>query len=187
MNPMVPGLTGPKMSSSDADSKIDLLDDPATVMRKIKKAFCEEGNVADNGLLAFARMVLFPLLDGRAPLVFNRPEKFGGPVSYVTYAELEAAFASKALYPGDLKAGIADEVNKLLVPLRKAFESPEMQKLVRDAYPETVTEVTTAAAAAAATPKAEQQQQPKKAPKQQAPAPAATQPIDISRANIVVG
>ena len=31
MNPMVPGLTGNKMSSSEIDSKIDLLDPPVTV------------------------------------------------------------------------------------------------------------------------------------------------------------
>ena len=35
MNPMVPGLTGDKMSSSDANSKIDLLDTPAQIKQKI--------------------------------------------------------------------------------------------------------------------------------------------------------
>lgn len=37
MNPMVPGLTGDKMSASVEDSKIDLLDSPADVKRKLKK------------------------------------------------------------------------------------------------------------------------------------------------------
>uniref|UniRef100_A0A8D8Y8X7 Tyrosine--tRNA ligase n=1 Tax=Cacopsylla melanoneura TaxID=428564 RepID=A0A8D8Y8X7_9HEMI len=41
MNPMVPGLAGGKMSSSEEDSKIDLLDPPAVVKKKLKKAFCE--------------------------------------------------------------------------------------------------------------------------------------------------
>merc|ERR1711868_281391 len=44
MNPMVPGLTGGKMSSSDADSKIDMLDTEAQVKKKLKKSFCEPGN-----------------------------------------------------------------------------------------------------------------------------------------------
>jgi len=61
MNPMVPGLMGGKMSSSDPDSKIDFLDPPEVVKRKIKKAFCEEGNVAENGLLAFLNAVLIPI------------------------------------------------------------------------------------------------------------------------------
>jgi tyrosyl-tRNA synthetase len=42
MNTMVGGLSGSKMSSSDPDSKIDLLDDAKTVENKLKKAFCEE-------------------------------------------------------------------------------------------------------------------------------------------------
>ncbi|KAH7981981.1 hypothetical protein HPB52_002493 [Rhipicephalus sanguineus] len=48
MNPMVPGLSGGKMSSSEEDSKIDLLDTPAAVKKKLKKAFCEPGNLEDN-------------------------------------------------------------------------------------------------------------------------------------------
>jgi tyrosyl-tRNA synthetase len=61
MNEMVPGLAGGKMSSSDPNSKIDLLDPPAVVAKKIKAAFCEEGNVAENGLLAFVQAVLIPI------------------------------------------------------------------------------------------------------------------------------
>jgi tyrosyl-tRNA synthetase len=55
----VPGLAGGKMSSSEEDSKIDLLDPPAAVKKKLKKAFCEPGNVTDNGVLAFVKFVLF--------------------------------------------------------------------------------------------------------------------------------
>ena len=58
MNKMVPGLTGGKMSSSEPNSKIDFLDPPDVVKRKIKSAFCEEGNVAENGVLAFEWIAL---------------------------------------------------------------------------------------------------------------------------------
>ncbi|OCH87993.1 tyrosine tRNA ligase [Obba rivulosa] len=61
MNPMVPGLGGGKMSSSDPNSKIDFLDPPEAVRRKIKGAFCEEGNSAENGVLSFVEMVLIPI------------------------------------------------------------------------------------------------------------------------------
>ena len=37
------------MSSSDPDSKIDLLDEENVVKSKIRKAFCEEGNIEHNG------------------------------------------------------------------------------------------------------------------------------------------
>lgn len=49
------------MSSSEEDSKIDLIDSAANVKKKLKKAFCEPGNIVDNGLLAFVKHVLFPL------------------------------------------------------------------------------------------------------------------------------
>jgi tyrosyl-tRNA synthetase len=61
MNEMVPGLAGGKMSSSDPNSKIDLLDAPAAITKKIKAAFCEEGNAEDNGVLAFVKAVLIPI------------------------------------------------------------------------------------------------------------------------------
>ena len=57
----VPGLTGDKMSSSDDSSKIDLLDSEAQVKRKVKGAFCEEGNISNNGVLAFVKYVILPL------------------------------------------------------------------------------------------------------------------------------
>jgi len=59
----VPGLTGAKMSSSEADSKIDLLDSAAAVKKKMKKAFCEPGTVEGNGVLAFVKNVLFHTLN----------------------------------------------------------------------------------------------------------------------------
>lgn len=73
----VPGLAGVKMSSSEEDSKIDLLDSPATVKKKLKKAFCEPGNITDNGILMFSKYIIFPLFkDGE---VFNilRTTEFG--------------------------------------------------------------------------------------------------------------
>ena len=53
------------MSSSEEDSKIDLLDSARDVKKKLSKAFCEEGNIANNGVLAFAKHVLFPLHEGK--------------------------------------------------------------------------------------------------------------------------
>jgi tyrosyl-tRNA synthetase len=71
----VPGLAGGKMSSSEDDSKIDILDTPAAVKKKLKKAFCEPGNVADNGVLAFVKHVLFSLFhegEGKAIMTIVR-------------------------------------------------------------------------------------------------------------------
>lgn len=87
---MVPGLHGGKMSSSDPDSKIDLLDPPDVVAKKIKKAVAVPQVAEDNGLLAFVEFVLMPAAallhghkefrvererDGLETLVYTTPEK----------------------------------------------------------------------------------------------------------------
>lgn len=89
LNPMVPGLHGGKMSSSDPDSKIDLLDTPETVAKKIKKAHAAPQVVEENGLISFIEFVLLPAArlrgngefrvererDGLEPLVYTEAER----------------------------------------------------------------------------------------------------------------
>jgi tyrosyl-tRNA synthetase len=138
MNPMVPGLTGSKMSSSDPDSKIDFLDSAKDVQKKIKKAFCEEGNIEENGLLSFIKAVYFPLksLNGGKPtFTALRPEQYGGNMVFDDYEQLEKDFADRKVHPGDLKAGVIAAINELLDPIRKAFDQPEFKKLEQLAYP----------------------------------------------------
>ena len=77
----VPGLAGAKMSSSEEDSKIDLLDNAASVKKKLKKAFCEPGNVTDNGLLSFSKSVLFPLMKEGEKYLVPRAAEFGNLLS----------------------------------------------------------------------------------------------------------
>ncbi|KAH9939665.1 tyrosyl-tRNA synthetase [Epithele typhae] len=160
MNPMVPGLAGGKMSSSDPNSKIDFLDPPEAVRRKIKSAFCEEGNVAENGVLAFVDAVLIPVSQlridnakeaqagadadaGAMPKPFAgegapegtlfsivRKPEHGGTLHYDGYERLKADYAEKKVHPGDLKAAVADAIVNLLEPVRKAFEADEEWKAV---------------------------------------------------------
>ncbi|XP_043244725.1 tyrosine--tRNA ligase, cytoplasmic-like [Amphibalanus amphitrite] len=134
MNPMVPGLTGGKMSSSEEDSKIDLLDSAASVKKKLKKAFCEPGNTADNGVLSFCKHVIFPLL-GAEKFTIERAEENGGNVDYAEFAALETAFAAQEIHPGDLKATVERHLNRLLDPIRREFEAPELKTLAQRAYP----------------------------------------------------
>merc|ERR1712141_746870 len=101
MNPMVPGLQGTKMSSSDEDSKIDLLDSAASLKKKLKKAFCEPGNITDNGILSFCKYVIIPVALKGEKFVVQRSAEHGGDVSFSTYEELETAFAKEEIHPGD--------------------------------------------------------------------------------------
>ncbi len=82
------------MSSSEENSKIDMLDSAAQLKKKIKSAFCEPGNCDNNGLLAFAKHVLFPLSTTNKFLI-ERKEEWGGNLEYTSYDDLEAAFKSE--------------------------------------------------------------------------------------------
>jgi len=135
MNPMVPGLTGSKMSSSEADSKIDLLDSPADIKKKLKKAFCEPGNTTDNGVLSFCKFVIFPVALKEEKFTIERDEKNGGNACFEKFEDLEQAFGKEEIHPGDLKAAVEKYLNRLLDPVRKVFESKELKKLSLNAYP----------------------------------------------------
>jgi tyrosyl-tRNA synthetase len=161
MNAMVPGLAGGKMSSSDPNSKIDFLDSPDVVKKKLRAAFCEEGNVDENGVLAFVGAVLIPIsqlrlsrgelepgLSDQRPFIsddappgtvftIERDAKFGGPSHYSSFEELREEFKAKKVHPGDLKASVTSGINRLLEPIRKAFEGDEEWKRVEAlAYPQ---------------------------------------------------
>ena len=172
MNPMVPsfnGGKGNKMSSSESNSKIDLLEPAADVISKIKKAFAEPGKVEDNGLLAFTKRVLFPLSkDGK--VVVEREEKHGGNMVFASYEELEAAYASKDLFPLDLKHTVAKEINRLLEPIREKFQSEELQALIKRAYPAHIPEA----------PEVEEEEEEEEAAPEEA-APAAAAAADASQ------
>ena len=134
MTPIIPGLVeGGKMSSSVEGSKIDVLDDEKTVNEKIKRAYCKEGEIDGNGVLAFLKNVIMVIKeDNNEKLVIERDEKFGGDLEFKNYEELEKMFVKKELHPLDLKNCLAKEVNKLLTTVRK--NKKELEILSKKAY-----------------------------------------------------
>jgi tyrosyl-tRNA synthetase len=128
--PLLPGLSGAKMSASDPNSKIDVLDSSDEVARKVNKAHCPAGEKEGNGVLAFLEHVVFPHLR-KQPLTIRRPEKFGGDLLFESYKSLESAFLSGSLHPADMKAALSEELNALLEPVRKEVS----ESLVKAAYP----------------------------------------------------
>ncbi len=153
------------MSSSDPNSKIDFLDTPELVRKKVKLAFCEEGNTEENGVLAFVGAVLIPISQLRidrlkgdpileagtgdqrpfisddAPegtvFTIERDAKFGGNTHYGSFKDIENYFKEKTLHPKDLKTTVANAINRLLEPVRKAFEAnEEWRRIEKLAYPD---------------------------------------------------
>jgi len=123
---LIPGLSEPsdsasekkvlgKMSKSDPNSGIFIHDSNDEIKSKIKKAWCEEGNSENNPLLEISKHVIYHEFD---EMKIERPEKFGGNVSYYNYSDLESDFAQKKLHPSDLKQSVADYLIKIISPVR---------------------------------------------------------------------
>ena len=130
MTPMIRGLVGEQMSSSVEASKIDLLDNEETVIRKVKGAEFIEGDV-NNGVIALLKYFIFILkTDKKEKLKIERPSKFGGTVLYSEYEDLEKDVLAKKLHPLDIKNALAEELNLLL---RKA-QTDKLKKLYKEAY-----------------------------------------------------
>ena len=150
MNPMVPGLAGGKMSSSEPDSKIDVLDPAEVVTRKLKKAQAAPKEVEGNGVISFVEYVLLPVSglknDGGEPkfVVERRPKKTENgeeeaqePLVYTSIAKLKSDYASDVLTPQLLKPAVTAALLDLLAPIQAEFQgSKEWQEIEQKAYPQ---------------------------------------------------
>lgn len=138
MNPMIPsfnsGDPNEKMSSSDENSKIDLLDTPKVIKKKIGKAFCEEGNI-ECGLLKFVNHIIIPIEQFKGDkFTINRKEEFGGDCEYNTFEDLCNDFKDKKLHPVDLKCGISEWLIKLLKPVRNYLDNDDSINNIKCSY-----------------------------------------------------
>ena len=131
INPLIRGLVGEKMSSSIESSKIDLLDNEQTVINKVNKAECVEGD-PNNGIMALLKYLIFIIkLEKKQTFTVEKPAKYGGDKEYKTYEEVEKDFKEKKLHPLDLKNAVAKEINNILKNFR---EDKEVHKLHKEAY-----------------------------------------------------
>ncbi len=121
---LLPGLSEPsdaskeslgKMSKSDPNSGIFIHDTDDEIKSKIKKAWCEEGNTENNPLLEITKHVIFHEFN---EINVERPEKFGGNVTYTDSSNLESDFLQKKLHPSDLKQTVSNYLIKIISPIR---------------------------------------------------------------------
>lgn len=137
MNHMIPGLNGPKMSSSIPDSKIGLLEDSASVHGRLQEAHCVDGVIDGNGVLPILKEIIFPLASLRQELLPQAPPSDNtharalfsipltgtadGPAqSFSSYADLEHAFVTGDVSGNCLKSATAEFIDAFLAPVRLA-------------------------------------------------------------------
>lgn len=109
-----------KMSKSNPDSAIFMLDSNDDIKRKINKAFCPKGEITENPVLEYCKYIIFELIE---EFPIERPEKYGGNVNYTSYKELEQDYKEDKLSPVDLKSGVIKYLNQLLEPIRSHFKN----------------------------------------------------------------
>ncbi len=107
-----------KMSKSRPETAIFMTDKPEDVAKKINNAYCPEG-AEENPILEYCRYILFEKFN---ELKIERDKKFGGDMTFKSYAELEKDYLGKKLHPMDLKKSVGVHINKLLDPVRNHFE-----------------------------------------------------------------
>ncbi|KAJ9608769.1 Tyrosine--tRNA ligase cytoplasmic [Cladophialophora chaetospira] len=141
MNPMVPGLAGGKMSASDPDSKIDILDTADAVRKKLRKAYAAAKEIDGNGIISFVEYVLLPISalrdpEGKGRFECKRREGEGDPLVYHDIETLKKDYLEDRLTPQLLKGGASDALVDLLAPIQEEFKaSPDWQEIEKKAYP----------------------------------------------------
>ena len=143
MNPMIGSWdtedSNNKISSSSQQEKIELTDGVKQIKKKVGRAFCREGST-QGGFFQFIKHVVFPIcqlknsqLDG--VLNIDRDPKYGGPLQFQDYSQLESAVENSSLHPMDLKQGISQFLIKILEPVRQLANTSDFQKLAEKCYP----------------------------------------------------
>ena len=108
-----------KMSKSKPSTAVFMHDSEKEIREKIAKAYCAPKDVENNPMLDYAKQIVFRV---RNDFLIDRPQKFGGPLSFSNYPELEEAFRRGEIHPLDLKNSVAGYVNELIRPVREHFE-----------------------------------------------------------------
>ncbi|MEM1553995.1 MAG: tyrosine--tRNA ligase [Thermoproteota archaeon] len=122
-----------KMSKSKPESSIFVHDSRETIFKKVLSAYCPEKVVENNPILDWTKHIIFRKFKS---FRVDRPSKYGGPIEFYSYEELESAYARGMLHPLDLKNAVADALDKIIHPIRKHFEEDSKAKMLYDTLKE---------------------------------------------------
>ncbi|MBN2156519.1 MAG: tyrosine--tRNA ligase [Candidatus Lokiarchaeota archaeon] len=108
-----------KMSKSNPNSAVFMLDTKEEIEAKIKKAWCPPEEIDGNPILEYTKYIIF---EKESEFEIRRSEKYGGNFTYSRYQDLEDDYAAGKLTPMDLKPNVARILNEFLIPIREHFE-----------------------------------------------------------------
>ncbi|MBD3365973.1 tyrosine--tRNA ligase [candidate division WWE3 bacterium] len=117
-----------KMSKSKPKSAVFITDSPDEIREKILDAFCPQNNAEFNPVLDWVKRLVF--MSPSTIFEVDREERFGGKISFSSFAEVEDAFVSGDLHSQDLKRALAEFLVVLLEPVREHFDLSENKKLL---------------------------------------------------------
>ncbi len=117
-----------KMSKSMPQTCIFIYDSPQDIRRKVLNAYCEEKIVDFNPVLDMVKHIIFR---ENKTFTVERPARFGGNAEFQSYQELEKRYRDGKLHPLDLKKAVAEEIIRILEPVRIYFnENKEAKTLL---------------------------------------------------------
>ncbi|MFQ6087043.1 MAG: tyrosine--tRNA ligase [Candidatus Bathyarchaeia archaeon] len=111
-------LASAKMSKSQPQTCVFIYDSPEEIRTKIANAFCPERTIEFNPVIDICKHIIFREME---TLRVERPAKFGGTNEFNSFEELKKAYREGKLHPLDLKKAVAEELVKVLAPVRKYF------------------------------------------------------------------
>lgn len=131
--------TSMKMSKSKPDSAVFIHDSEDEIRRKIKKAYCPEGEIEFNPIIDWAEYLIFSTEE---KIIVSRKPEYGGNLTLKNIDELKKIFSAKGgpasggknkgLHPDDLKNFVAEYLIELLKPAREHFSKREPKKMLND-------------------------------------------------------
>ncbi len=136
---LIAGLSGPerggnnndeetlKMSKSKPGSAIFIHDTPDEIGAKIRSAYGPPKEIEFNPLINWVEKLVF-WGEEEGEFRIERPERYGGNITYGKMADLRGDYQSGKLFPLDVKNGLADWLIAKLEPARVHFEKNNKAK-----------------------------------------------------------
>ena len=128
--PLIADLTtGVGKMSSSGGLSISMEDSAAEIEAKVEKAYCpptadpdptDDGEEREHPVLQLFEYHVFPRF---SEVVVERPDQYGGDLTYGSYDALEADLESGELHPADAKGALATYLDDLIAPGRERIRS----------------------------------------------------------------